>query len=69
VGSRLYPPRAAHAGKRGWLRGEISHNELAAAKGAASDVAWAAAKGAAWDAVKDEQNTLLELMLNELLGL
>jgi hypothetical protein len=38
------------AAKRAWLRGEITDEELAAARAAARAAAWAAARAAAWDA-------------------
>lgn len=56
-------PRSIRAveAKRKWLRGEISDEELAAARDAARDAAWAAtraatrdaARDAAWDATRD----------------
>ena len=42
---------AAIAAKRRWLAGEITDNELAAAR-AAADAAWSAADGAAWYAAR-----------------
>jgi hypothetical protein len=47
---------AAIEAKRAWLRGEITNDELAAARAAASDAAWAAASAAAsaaWAAASD----------------
>ena len=45
---------ATIAAKRAWMRGEISNDDLAAARAAARDAAWdaarAAARDAAWDA-------------------
>ena len=38
--------------KRGWLRGNVSDEQLAAASDAAWDAASAAARGAAWDAAR-----------------
>jgi hypothetical protein len=43
---------AAIEAKRKWLRGEITDNELADARDAAWDAAWAATRSAAWDAAR-----------------
>ena len=52
---------AAIEAKRAWVRGEISDQELNAARAAARYAAWDAARDAAWD----EQNTVLEQLLTE----
>ena len=44
---------AAIEAKRKWLKGEITDEELVAARAAASAAAWAAARDAAWDAAWD----------------
>ena len=46
-------PAAAIAAKRAWVAGEISDDELAAARASAWDAAWAAAWAAAGDAAWD----------------
>ena len=52
-GEKIDPrSRAAPEAKRRWLRGEITDQELAAARAAAWDAARAAARAAAWDAAR-----------------
>lgn len=70
---------AAIEAKRKWLRGEITNDELSAARSAAESAAWSAtrlaAESAAWSAAwlaarlaaESAQNTMLESMLHELL--
>ena len=48
---------AAIEAKRRWMRGEITDNELAAARAAAKSAARAAAKSAAWYAAWDDART------------
>ena len=54
---------AAITAKRQWLRGEITDEELSAARdaawAAARGVAWAAARDAAWAAARGEQLEML----------
>ena len=58
---------AAIEAKRKWLRGEISDEELTAARAAAWDTTWSAARAAAWDAAwvaawKKQVDMLRELL-------
>ena len=48
-------PQQAIEARRGWLRGEVSDEQLAAARAAAGAAAWAAAGAAAGDAAGDAQ--------------
>ncbi len=54
---------AALDAKLAWLNGEITEQELAAARDAARNAARNAAWDAAWDAARDAQNTELERRL------
>jgi hypothetical protein len=63
-------PRQAIEAKRKWLKGEISNEDLDAARSAASDAAGSAAGSAAWSAARSAarsaQNKQLTKMLNKL---
>jgi len=63
IWEKYYPddrrPRNAIKARRGWLKGEVSDQELAAAWDAARDAAWAAAGDAARDAQERKFTTLV----------
>ena len=60
---------AAIEAKRKWLRGEISNDDLTAARAAACDAAWDAARAAAWAAARaaawEHEVKLLKELLRE----
>ena len=61
-------PRCAEAirVKRLWVDGKATYEELAAARDAARDAAWAAARAAAWDAARAAQLAMTVEVLRRL---